>query len=194
MSNQYREPDRKAPRYRINRLLLLNQDLYERFIEKFPEHKGLSPEDFKKIVKVMNRKIYENAVESRDGTELPEGLGYVFVGTCPPRKKPVEDPIASMKYGRKISFRNFESDNYVAKIFYTNFASKYRFKDREIWKFVAYRGFKNLVSSTYAENWKKYLQVDNMQKVSKVFMARVHRNIGSRINKIVTDEYNEFAL
>jgi hypothetical protein len=194
MTDQYKEPDRKAPRYRINRMLLLNKELHTRFIEKFPEYKELSAEDFKNIVKVMNTKIYENAVENRDGTELPEGLGYIFVGTCPPRKKPVSDPVASMKYGRKISHRNFESDNYLAKIFYTNFASKYRFKDREVWKFVAYRKFKNLVTTTYPENWKKYLQVDNMQRVSKVFMDRVNRNIGTKVNKIVTDEYNEFAL
>jgi len=194
MTDQYKEPDRTAPRYRINRMLLLNKELHARFVEKFPEYKHLSSEDFKKIVKLMNTKIWENAVESRDGTELPEGLGYIFIGTCPPRKKPAHDPIASIKYGKKVSHRNFESDNYVAKIFYTNFASKYRFKDREVWKFIAYRKFKNEVSRTYPENWKMYTQVDNMQRVSKIFMKRVHRNIGTRINKIVTEDYNEFAL
>lgn len=194
MSNQYKETDLKAPRYRINRLTLLNRDLYDRFIDKFPEYKDLSPKDFKRIVKVTNTKIYENAVENRDGTELLEGLGYIFIGTCPPRKKPLVDRVASAKYGRRVSYRNFESDNHLAKIFYTNFASKYRFKDREVWKFVAYRNFKKLVSSTYPEKWKNYLQVDNMQRVSKVFMKRVDRNKYTRLGKMVTDDYNEFAL
>lgn len=194
MTNQYREPDRKAPRYRDTRLVLLNNKLHARFVNEFPEHSSTDSDLFKSIIKTFNGAIWENAIESRDGTELPEGLGFTFIGTCPPIKRKNYDPIASTKYGQKISHRNFESDNFIAKIFYTNFASKYKFKDREVWKFTGVRDFKIAVSKAYPDNWKKYVQIDNWQNVSKLFMRKITKSVMSRINKIVTDDYNEFAL
>lgn len=194
MTNQYREPDRKAPRYRTSRLGLLNKELHSRFVNEFPEHNGVDSDQFKDIIRTFNNAIWENAIESRDGTELPEGLGFTFIGTCPPPKKKNYDPIASTKYGQKISHRNFESDNFLAKIFYTNFASKYKFKDREVWKFTGVRDFKIAVAKAYPDNWKKYVQIDNWQNVSKLFMRKITKTVMTRMNKIVTDDYNEFAL
>lgn len=194
MTTPYKR-DRNAPRYRVERLLLLSKkELYKRFLTKFPEHAGLSQKDFKAIVKLTHTKMYETAVNERDGIELLEGLGFLFIGTCPPLIKPSFDAISSETHGHKLAYRNLNTDGHIAKIFYTNFASKYQFKDREVWKFTGYRKFKTLVAKTYPENWKQYVQVDNMQKVSELFMKKVNRNVATRLNKIVTNDYNEFEL
>lgn len=194
MALEFKKPDLSAPRYRISRLLLLNKKLHERFIKKFPEHAELSCDDFKNIIKTFNTNIWQTTITNRDGVELPEGLGYSFIGTCPSPKKFNTDPIASGKYGVKITHRNFESDNFLAKIFYTNFASRYKFKDREVWRFIGHRNFKRAVAKAYPENWKMYIQVDNFQRIHHLFNKYFKKVIAIKLSKPVTDEYNEFAL
>lgn len=194
MAIEFKKPDLGAPRYRIDRLLLLNKKLYERFIAKFPEHKDVSNEDFKKIIRAFNTNIWRTTIDNRDGVELPEGLGFTFIGTCPPPRKENMDPIASIKYGHKVSHRNFESDNYLAKIFYTNFASKYKFKEREVWKFTGYRDFKRSVAEAYPKNWKMYVQIDNFQMISKFFMKHFKKDLAIRLADPIPANYNEFAL
>lgn len=194
MSKEFKKPDLTAPRYRIDRMLLLNRKLYERFIEKFPEHADMTPEEFKRVIKTFNGTLWDTAIHNRDGVEFPEGLGYTFVGTCPTPKKTNTDPIASAKYNTRISHRNFESDNYLAKIFYTNFASKYKFKDREVWKFIGVRGFKRMVAKVYPEKWKMYVQVDNYQRISKLYGKHVKRGLAIMLAKPVPDTYNEFEI
>lgn len=195
MNKEFKAPDLKAPRYRRSRILLLNSDLHKRFVQKFPEHKDTSNALFKDIIKTFHTNLYEGAVDNRDGVELLEGLGYLFVGTCPPKKKQNVDFVKSAKYGKQLSHINLESDNYLAKIFYTNFASKYKFKDREVWKFTAYRKFSRLVGKTYPERWKMYVQVENHQMISKLFMKGITRNVVNKLNqRPVEDTYNEFDM
>lgn len=194
MIPEFKKPDLKAPRYRITRKLLLNKKLHARFVDEFPEHKDTSCELFKDIIKNFNQEIWETAVHTRDGVEFPEGLGYTFVGTCSPPKKKNTDPVASARLNTRVSHRNFESDNFLAKIFYTNFASKYKFKDREVWKFTGVRDYKRTVAKVYPEKWKMYVQVDNFQRISKLFDKHKKKDYAISMTKPVSAEYNEFAI
>lgn len=195
MEKQFKEPDLKAPRYRGSRLVLITPKLHKRFVNKFPEHKDTSGELFRSIIETFHTNLYNGAVDNRDGVELPEQLGYIFIGTCPRKKKQNIDFAKSIKYGKQLSHLNLESDRYLAKIFYTNFASKYKFKDRQIWKFNGYRDFTRLVGKTYPERWKMYVQVENHQMISKMFMKGITKNIMTKINQRPVDEsYNEFDM
>jgi len=138
--------------------------------------------------------MYNEAIRSRDGVEFPEGLGFIFIGTCRPPKKPRPDFIKSIEYQTKLHCRNFESDNYMAKIFYTNYANKYKFRNRELWQFKGIRDFTRLVSKTYPENWKMYLQVENFEMINKYFKKGQIKEYFAKKLKSDILEYNEFEM
>lgn len=194
MVKKFNKPDLNAPRYRPKKLNLTNQDFYNKFIADSPKFASVSIDQFKEVISTFNGMIWENVVASRDGVELPEQLGFLFIGTCPARKKESVDYKRSMVYGVRIQNRNWESDNYLAKIFYTNFETKYRFKNHELWMFDGVRDFKRTVAKTYPLEWKKYVVVDNKKKISKIF--RIHRYKALKKNEtaVLLEDYDEFNL
>ncbi len=193
MSKQYKKPDLKAPRYRPKKLNLTNVEFYNQFIKDNPKYSNLSIKQFKDIINVFNEKIWKTVIDYRDGVELPEQLGYIFIGSCP-RKKSNVDFKKSEHYGVVLQNQNWESDQYLAKIFYTNFETKYRFKNHELWGFKGVRDFTRELGKTYPKEWKKYVQADNKLKISRLF--RKHTNADK--HKIETDnllkDYDEFNL
>lgn len=194
MVKKFNKPDLNAPRYRPKKLNLTNQEFHSKFIADNPKLASVTMDQFKQVINTFNGMIWENVVASRDGVELPEQLGYLFIGTCPARKKESVDYKKSMEYGVRIQNQNWESDNYLAKIFYTNFETKYRFKNHELWMFDAVRDFKRTVGKTYPLEWKKYVVVDNKKKISKIF--RIHRYKAFKKNEtaLLLEDYDEFNL
>lgn len=194
MSKNYKIPDLNAPRYRPKRLNLTNTDFYNQFIKDNPKYSKLDIKNFKKVIELFNGKIWKNVIEKRDGIQLPEQLGYLFIGTCPRKKGENTDYNKSRKYGIKIQNQNWESDQYTAKIFYTNFETKYRFKNHELWGFVGLRDFKRTVAKVYPENWKKYVVVDNMMKISKLFRTENFKQYKTKETQNLLENYDEFNL
>jgi len=190
---EYKKPDLNAPRYRPKKLNFTNADFHKKFIADNPKYASLSLDKFKEIISTYNGEIWKTAVEERDGIELPEQLGYIFIGTCP-RKKSNVDFKKSEHYGKVIQNQNWESDQYVAKIFYTNFETKYRFRNHDLWGFVGVRDFKRMVGQTYPTEWKKYLMVDNMQKVSRLFRKQSYKQMKQAEEVDLLKEYDEFNL
>jgi hypothetical protein len=148
---------------------------------------------FKEIIATFNGKIWKTVVSDRDGVQLPEQLGYLFIGSCP-RKKNNVDFDKSKKYGVVLQNQNWESDQYTAKIFYTNYETKYRFKNHELWGFKGVRDFTRMVGQTYPTEWKKYIQMDNLVKASRLF--RKHKTeIKKKIEtQDLLKDYDEFNL
>jgi hypothetical protein len=190
----YNQPDRTAPRYRKSTLGILDWRFYNNFRKKYPQYKDLSNKELSTIISVFNEQSWDVAVNTRDGIELPEGMGYIFVGTCPSPKKLNIDAKKSYETGVIIRYRNFDSDNYLAKICYTNYASKYKFQHREIWKFTAARQFKQAVAKAYTINWRMYLQIDNFARISRAFAKQKIKDYVKAHGSNVPDNYNEFAL
>lgn len=194
MAIKYNKPDLNAPRYRPKKLNLTNQDVFNQFIQENPKFGSLTVNQFKEVIKTFNGKIWENVVNSRDGVELPEQLGFLFIGSCPRKKGDNPDPKKSQMYGVKIQNQNWESDQFVAKIFYTNFETKYRFKHHEMWGFTGLRDFKRTVAHTYPTEWKKYVQVDNLIKVSLLFRKQKFKDFKKQETVQLLEEYDEFNL
>jgi hypothetical protein len=94
----------------------------------------------------------------------------------------------------KVQHQNWESDQYLAKIFYTNFETKYRFKFHELWGFTALRDFKRTVGKTYPKEWKKYVVVDNLTKISRLFRKHIVRDIDKKNTKLLLEDYDEFDM
>lgn len=193
MSKPYKKPDLNAPRYRPKKLNLTNVDIYNKFLEENPHIERICLDKFKEVIKTFNGKIWETVLANRDGVELPEQLGYIFIGTCP-RKKSNVDFKKSEHYGVKIQNQNWESDQYVAKIFYTNYEGKYKFRNHELWGFTGVRDFKRSVGQTYPKEWKKYVMVDNMVRVSRIFRNESFVHFKKKETKDLLQEYDEFNL
>lgn len=190
---QFKKPDLNAPRFRPKKENILNTAFYKRFIEKNPKYKDiLSLEDVKSVIKSFNGKIWQTVIQNRDGIELPEQLGYVFIGSCPRKTGDNPDYKKSITYGYRTQNKNWESDEYVAKIFYTNYENKYRFRFHELWGFTGVRDFKRSVAHTYPKEWKKYLLVDKDQQVSKLFRKEKNKEYAKKESIKKLDQYDEF--
>lgn len=194
MATKYNKPDLTAPRYRPKKLNLTNQEVYSQFVDENPRFNNLTLDEFKNIIKAFNGKIWQHVVDNRDGVELPEQLGYLFIGTCPRKQGDNTNYKKSEHYGVKVQNQNWESDQYVAKIFYTNFETKYRFKHHEMWGFTGLRDFKRTVAHTYPTQWKKYVQVDNLVKVSLLFRKQKFKDFKKQETVRLLKEYDEFNL
>ena len=193
MAKQYKKPDLNAPRYRPTKLNLTNVDFYNRFIQDNPKHNQLTIDQFKDVIKTFNGKIWEAVINERDGVQLPEQLGYIFIGSCP-RKKSNVDYKKSEEYGVILQNQNWESDQYLAKIFYTNFETKYRFKNHELWGFKGLRDFTRAVGQAYPKQWKKYIQVDNKLKISRLFRMEKFKQFKTEETAELLKNYDEFNL
>lgn len=190
----YKKPDLNAPRFRPKKHNLLNKGFCDKIRSKHKELEHLTDEEIKSVVKTFNSNIWETAIENRDGVELLEQLGYIFIGSCPRKKRDNPNVSRSIQYGVKVQHQNWESDQYTAKIFYTNFETKYRFKFHQLWGFTGLRDFKRTVAATYPDEWKKYVVVDNLTKVSKLFRKHVVRDIMKKKNEILLEDYDEFDM
>jgi hypothetical protein len=190
----YKQPDLNAPRYRPKKLNILSQDTYNSFITKYPKYKSLSYQEYKKIITRINGELWKAVIDNRDGVELPEHLGYLFIGTCKRKITENTDYNKSAIYGLKVQQQNWESDQYVAKIFYTNFEVKYRFKFHHMWGFTALRDFKRSVAKAYPLEWKKYPVVDNFQQISRMFRISNEKDIADKKTAEDLIDYDEFDL
>ena len=191
---KFKKPDLNAPRFRKTWVNSLKNSELEVFKKKHTQYKDVPREKLRKILMTFNKSMYETAINYRDGVEFPEGLGFIFIGTCQPPKKFNTNYEKSKVLDLRARHRNFESDNYLAKIFYTNFANKYKFQFRDLWNFKGVRQFTREVARTYPEKWKLYLQVENFVYISKLFRKKNNRNFMSEFSKHLPPTYNEFAL
>jgi hypothetical protein len=188
------KPNLNAPRFRKMTEGTLNADFIKSLKEKVPSSVDLTNEQIKLIVSKFNENMWKTVIDKRDGVELPEQIGHLFVGTCPPPKKKNIDFKASEEYISTVQHRNFESDQYLAKIFFTTFGSKYRFKNHELWAFDATREFSRTVSATYPENWKKYLQVDPRVKISNIYKSNNYKLDKKEQEQDELKYYDEFDI
>lgn len=186
MISNFKKPDLNAPRYRSKTLGLLNKKFLLEFKEKRPLYENIDNEKLKKIIMLYNTALWNGVINFRDGVELPESLGYIFIGTCPPSKTINIDYSLSKEYGKVIQNKNWDTDGNIGKIFYTNWSTKYRFKNRNLWSFVAGRDFKRTVGKEYPKEWSKYIKMKNKFRVAHLY------DLQSDTTNQDLSTYNEF--
>ena len=169
MISNFKQPNLNAPRYREKVFSILNTETLKEFKDKYPVYKNINNDKLKKVIKLFNKKIWKEVIENRNGVELPDSLGYLFIGTCPASKNVNTDYALSKQYGKVLQNKNWETDGKVAKIFYTNYSTKYRFRNRELWQFKAVRQFKRAVAKSYPKKWTKYIIMDNKKRVAEMY-------------------------
>ena len=191
---EFKKPDVKAPRFRPETYNVLNKEFFDLFRKKYPRYKNLDNDSLKKIVKTFNKYIFQTVIDTRDGIELPESLGWVFIGTCQQSKKNNIDFSKSVKYGVTVSNKNWETDGKLAKIFFTNLAPKHRVKNREFWSFRACRDFKRSVAKTYPENWNMYVRLDPLSKLETIYRKVQYKDYIKKETEKALKTYNEFDI
>tara|TARA_R100001463_G_scaffold14539_3_gene38184 strand:- start:6418 stop:6936 length:519 start_codon:yes stop_codon:yes gene_type:complete len=169
MISNFKQPNLNAPRYREKVLSILNAETLKEFKDKYPIYKKINNNKLKKIIRLFNEKIWKEVIENRNGVELPDSLGYLFIGTCPAAKSVNTNYALSKQYGKVLQNKNWETDGKVAKIFYTNYSTKYRFRNRELWQFKAIRQFKRSVAKNYPKKWTKYIVMGNKKRVAEMY-------------------------
>jgi hypothetical protein len=191
---EFKKPDVKAPRFRPQVYSVLNSDFLGSFKKKFSKYKHIDDTVLKKIGKTFNTHVYQTVIDVRDGVQLPESIGWLFIGTCEQSKKENIDFAKSTKYGVIVTNRNWETDGKLAKIFFTSYALKHKMKNREFWEFVACRDFKRLVAKTYPENWNMYVAVDPAKRAKLAYQKTVLKNMYKAKESEDLKNYNEFDL
>jgi hypothetical protein len=191
---EFKKPNLSAPRFRPNVKNILNKEFIKLFKEKFPKYKNIEGAVIKKIIKKFNQTIYQTVIDNRDGVQLPEQIGWLFIGTCQQSKKENIDYSKSLKYGMRVTNKNWDSDGKLAKIFFSNYAPKHRIKNREFWSFVACREFKRAVAKNYPENWQMYIAADPTTKLQWAYSRSVYKEIKAKETSKVLEDYNEFDL
>ena len=190
----FKTPDLKAPRFRPKVHNIANKKFFESFRKKYPKYKDLKDSELRKIIKYFNKQAYHLAVENRDGIQLPESVGWIFIGTCQTSVKKNIDFAKSTKYGVTVTNKNWETDGKLAKIFFTSFAIKHKMKNRELWRFVANRDFKRGVAKSYPENWNTYIVVDPTKKLRLESRKQYYKNVLLKQQQEGLKDYNEFDL
>jgi hypothetical protein len=191
---EFNKPDVKAPRFRPDVHNVLNKEFFEKFKKKYSKYKDIDNTVLKTIVKKFNTTLYQTVIDKRDGVQLPEQIGWLFIGTCQQSKKTNVDFAKSKKYGVTITNKNWETDGKLAKIFFTNYAPKHRMRNREYWGFTACRDFKRTVAKTYPENWNTYIVVDATQRLKLAYSKAVYKEIKLKETTKALENYNEFDL
>jgi hypothetical protein len=189
-----KKPNLNAPRYRKEVKNVLDEEFFEMFYDKFPKHKNLSETQIRKIIDSVNTLIWKTAIKERDGVEFPEGLGYIFLGSCKQSKMFSTDYGKSLKNDVRFKNYNWESDNHMLKIFYSNFSTKYSFENRNLWVFESSRNFSREASSVYRNEWKKYVQVEDHRKISSMFRNYIKTQSINNKKRDIPDNYDEFDL
>lgn len=189
-----KNPNVKGPRFRGHRMSILTNETLKALKKKYPEYAYLSLTDFRDIIMTFNKNIVEGILENRNGIELPEGLGFIFMGSCPPAKKKNIDYHKSQELGIEVIHRNWDSDNNLLKIFYTNYMSKYPFANKEVWVFKAVKQFRKKASASFKENWPRYIQVDPTKKIASLFDRRRRKTYMQTLKPNIPQDYNEFKI
>jgi hypothetical protein len=189
---EFNKPDLTAPRYRPKAYNLLNNDFFKLFKAKYPKYQNVSDREIKNIIKTFNETVYQTVIDSREGVQLPEQVGWLFIGTCNQSSKKNIDYYKSKKYGVTVTNKNWDTDGKLCKIFFTSYSLKHKIKNREFWGFTACRNFKRAVSKAYAENWNMYIAVDPKKRIQLTQQSIALKDIDKRKLNEQLKTYNEF--
>jgi hypothetical protein len=191
---EFKKPDVKAPRFRPDVHHVLTKEFFEMFKKRYPKYKKTDDKLLKTIIKKFNTTVYQTVIDKRDGVQLPETIGWLFIGTCQQSKKQNIDFAKSNKYGMAVSNKNWETDGKLAKIFFSSYAPKHKMRNKEFWGFTASREFKRSVAKTYPENWNIYVVVDATTKLRLTYQKSMQKDFVLKKQKEALEKYNEFDL
>lgn len=191
---EFNKPNVKASRYRPEAYSLLDKKFFEKFKSKYPKYKDMTNLELRNIIKKFHEHVYNTVIEKRDGVQLPDQIGWLFIGACETSKKKNIDYAKSNKYGVEVSYNNWNTDGRLAKIFFTSNAPKHKMKNREFWGFVGCRNFKRAVAKAFSENWNNYIVIDSTIQLRLKYQKNFLKDLAIKEQKNDLKSYNEFDI
>jgi hypothetical protein len=191
---EFNKPNVKASRYRPEVYSLLNKKFFDKFKNKYPKYKDMTNLELRNIIKKFHEHVFNTVIEKRDGIQLPEQIGWLFIGACESSKKRNVDYAKSNKYGVEVSYNNWNTDGRLAKIFFTSNAPKHKMKNREFWRFVGCRNFKRSVAKAFSENWNNYIIIDSSVQLRLNYQKTFLKDLTIREQQNDLKSYNEFDI
>lgn len=190
----FKAPDVHAPRFRPKRKWIVDKAFKNSVNDKLRQSKPLETKDLLAIVETFNTTLYKEVINNRDGAELPEQLGCIFLGRCMPKVSLNTDFKHSADQQQVVEHKNWDSNDFLLKIFYHNYDNRYRFQDHEIWGFEASRQFSRAASKAFKDIWTKCIHIDHSLQISKLFHKRVFKQNSEEYKTRVIEEYDEFEI
>lgn len=187
-------PNITGPRFKSSHKNALSNDFIRSFYKEYPEYRNLTKDQIRSIIKTFNYLITQEVLHTRDGIELPQGLGFLLLGSCPASNKRNIDFKRSADLGYTVLHQNWECDNRLGKIFYSNYKTCYPFRYKEAWGFRAVRQFKREASKEFRNNHTFYKEVLPLTKISKIYKRYTYKNLYKNKIPIVSTDYNEFNI
>lgn len=196
MDDVFRVPDLHGPRFRTKHKLVLVTPLFTSFIEKFPQYKGkIDYSLFCKIIGQHSTELRDTIANTRDGIDLHERLGHIFLGSYKYSTENNIDYAKSKECGKVVRHHNLETDGYVCKVFYSNWdRTKHNFRDREAWEFIPSKVLKSQCSEAFQRNFKLYRVVEHVFAIFRRAKAQKKQEREEKRTKIALETYNEFQL
>ena len=189
-----KQPDLKAPRFRYDSVNTLDDVFISHIKETNTIAKKLSGSQIRNIVKTFNETIAETVINHREGVDLPNMMGRLFIGSCKKTSSNIDFKTTLEHGGRILQHRNYESDNYIAKIFYIISHMSYGFLHHEIYGFKGCRNFTRATSKAFKIDWKKYIEVDPTMKLKSIYNKAKIDGYRKKQTEELLKIYNEFEF
>ena len=192
--NAFRAPNVKGPRFKATSYDVLNKETYKKFIEKYPEYANVSEATFRKVIKEFNQSLWRTALDERDGIELPQSMGHLYIASCEASTKENVDYNKSAKLGFKVFHRNLSTDGKIAKVFYSNHSNRFNFANKNLWAFRAGRIFSRTLTKEYPEKWHTFVLKEKFRKGEVLKKSKRKIYLKEKSKESATEDYNEFNM
>lgn len=188
-----RVPDLNAPRFRKSNYSVIDDNFISDFLQEHPEYSDmpeLSKKGFiKKKINQFNSYIWKHVLNNRDGIDLPERLGVVFVGAKTSIYNPVKYGL-SASVGKEVRTTNPETNGLIAKVFYSRHSRNHGITVKTMWGFKICREFARSVASVFKTSYNKFRRVENKRQLMILFEQRTKRKTSG--SAYIPNDYNEF--
>lgn len=160
-------PNLTKPRVREFKGKVIERKEITEFNKKYSEHGHVLQSDFIKIIRRFNENICEETTKNIYGVVLPENIGQIVINNAGKSKKKSVDYNESIKQGKTVYFKNWDTDNNLMRIvYYNNIKNFVRFSN--LFSFSATTDFRRLASSYFKKNWSRCISLNYKQQIQQV--------------------------
>jgi len=202
---QFTIADLHAPRFFKKRYDLLDRDnipIFKKMKSVYPELKEYTTAEIIKCVRAVNAAIAIEVLDNRNGVRLSDGLGIIVAGACKINTETASKNIdykESKRLGKLVYYQNQISDQYIAKVKYSNDLDRHMFDNHHMWCFDADRKLSSSLAKEFRKEggYKKYIVFTTRQHIGHLFRKLKIQKVSStteqmKLKRLV--DHNEFDI
>lgn len=191
------EPDLNAPRFRETYVEVLDRFKINEFLDKYKNvHPEMASYDILKvrnIIRTFNKNLYNLVIDTREGVELPNNIGCIFITVVKPKKNFINYK-ESIGKKKPIYFTNNKTDGYLADVVFSTKDNRYHFKNHEIWQFNTARDFKRDLCKRFPLTWNNYRVKGQEKDQWNAYLNSHKANRAKKYIKSQLEQYNELEI